>query len=175
MSLHQVGHASASDLRPDRRPVSCVRGTDETAGTCPRPGRHRALPAPRGSLVATPNTPAGPGPSLRPVRDPSATNSPARSLPRGMTLSPGPALGHGRSLPGRPKRPGGSHPWHPDRPCCRRLPAPALPPNLTARLPLLPCVAVQCDYGHLPTEVPQPWPARPPPMEAGEDVGELLN
>jgi hypothetical protein len=27
----------------------------------------------------------------------------------------------------------------------------------------------------LPTEAPQPWPARPPPTEAGEDGGELLN
>jgi hypothetical protein len=27
----------------------------------------------------------------------------------------------------------------------------------------------------LPTDAPQPWPARPPPTEAGGDGGELLN
>jgi hypothetical protein len=59
--------------------------------------------------------------TLQPVRHPPAADPPTRSLPRGLTPSARPALGHGRSLPGRRQWLCGSHAWPPNRPWARRL------------------------------------------------------
>jgi len=37
VSLHQVGRAAPFDLRPDRRPMPCLRGPHETARARARP------------------------------------------------------------------------------------------------------------------------------------------
>ncbi len=87
VSVHQMGPASTSDVRVDGRRVSCMWGPDETARSRSRPRKHRALLAPPRHLVATTRHCASACAALPPQGDPPFADTPARSLPRDMSLA----------------------------------------------------------------------------------------
>jgi len=70
LPLPPMGRPHAPDLRPDRRPVPCLRGPHEVARLGPRQRQHRALPAPPGPLVTTARAHRGPSPALPALRNP---------------------------------------------------------------------------------------------------------
>ena len=166
LSLHQMGRALAPDLRPERRPMSCLPGgfppqtcsrgawTHEVARPGARPRKQRALPPPPEPVVPCQGPLASSGAALPLPGDPPGSDLPARSLRRHLTARLGPhetdPSGH-RAQPALPM-PKASRLRHISprfRPAGPRLPRPAARP----RQPIPPeepsftrCAMVQNDY-----------------------------